>query len=33
MGPINPKLIEQSPYGDREFETFRRTLQARLSED
>ena len=31
-GPINTKLTRQSPYGDREFETFTRTLQARLSE-
>ena len=31
-GPINTKLTRQSPYGDREFETFTRTLQARLSD-
>jgi len=31
-GPINP-LIRESPYGEGEFESFRRTLQARLSED
>ena len=32
-GPINTKLTRQSPYRDREFETFKRTLQARLSEN
>lgn len=32
-GPINPRLIRESPYGKGEFESFRRTLQARLSED
>jgi len=31
-GPINP-LIRESPYGEGEFESFRRTLQARLSKD
>jgi diadenosine tetraphosphate (Ap4A) HIT family hydrolase len=32
-GPINPRLLRESPYGGREFESFRRTLQARLSGD
>jgi diadenosine tetraphosphate (Ap4A) HIT family hydrolase len=32
-GPINPRLIKESPYGAGEFENFTRTLQARLSED
>lgn len=31
-GPINPRLIRESPYGDGEFESFRRTLQTKLSE-
>ncbi len=30
---INPRLIRESPYRAGEFESFRRTLQARLSED
>ena len=30
-GPINPRLIVESPYGPGKFESFRRTLQARLS--
>lgn len=29
--PINPRLIRESPYGEGEFESFRCTLQARLS--
>jgi diadenosine tetraphosphate (Ap4A) HIT family hydrolase len=32
-GPINPRLIRESQYGEGEFESFRRTLQARLSGD
>jgi diadenosine tetraphosphate (Ap4A) HIT family hydrolase len=32
-GPINPRLIKESPYGAGEFENFTRTLQARLSEN
>ena len=31
-GPINTKLIRESPFGEGEFESFRRTLQLRLSE-
>ena len=31
-GPINPRLIRESPYREGEFETFRRTSQAKLSE-
>jgi diadenosine tetraphosphate (Ap4A) HIT family hydrolase len=31
-GPINPRLIRESLYGDGEFESFRRTLQTKLSE-
>lgn len=31
-GPINPRLIRESPYREGEFDSFRRTLQARLSE-
>ena len=31
-GPINPRLIRESPYEEGEFESFRRTLQAKLSE-
>jgi hypothetical protein len=30
-GPVDPRLIVESPYGPGEFESFRRTLQARLS--
>ena len=30
-GPIDPRLIREPPYGEREFESFRRMLQARLS--
>jgi len=29
-GPIDPRLIQESPYGPGEFEDFRRRLQARL---
>jgi diadenosine tetraphosphate (Ap4A) HIT family hydrolase len=32
-GPINPRLIKESPHGEGEFENFTRTLQARLSQD
>lgn len=31
-GPIDPRLIRESPYKEGEFESFRRSLQARLSE-
>jgi diadenosine tetraphosphate (Ap4A) HIT family hydrolase len=31
-GPIDTKLIRESPFGEGEFESFRRTLQVRLSE-
>jgi diadenosine tetraphosphate (Ap4A) HIT family hydrolase len=31
-GPINPRLIKDSPYGEGEFESFTRTLQSKLSE-
>ena len=31
-GPINTRLIRESPLGEGEFENFRRTLQVRLSE-
>lgn len=31
-GPINPRLIRESPCKEGEFETFRRTLQAKLGE-
>ena len=31
-GLINPRLIRESPYGEGEFESFRRTLQVKLSE-
>jgi len=30
-GPIDPRLIQKSPYEAGEFENFRRRLQARLS--
>jgi len=31
-GPINTRLIRESPFGEGKFESFRRTLQLRLSE-
>jgi diadenosine tetraphosphate (Ap4A) HIT family hydrolase len=31
-GPIDPRLIQESPYKGGEFESFTRLLQARLSE-
>ena len=31
-GPIDTRLIRESPFGEGEFESFRRTLQLRLSE-
>ena len=31
-GPINTRLIRESLFGEGEFESFRRTLQLRLSE-
>jgi diadenosine tetraphosphate (Ap4A) HIT family hydrolase len=32
-GPIDPRLIQEAPYKEGEFESFRRLLQARLRGD